>query len=57
MTFDDTYTDREFERALSAANQDLFNLDRPVEPDLSVEGLKGSLMSRLAVLFNGKQRS
>lgn len=53
MSFDDTYTDREFERALSDANQDLFGLHRPPEPDLSVEGLQGSFVSRLLALFRG----
>lgn len=53
MSFDDTYTDPEFERALSDANQELFGTHRPQEPDLSVQGLKGSLVSRLQALLRG----
>lgn len=53
MTFDETYTDREFERAFSEANQDLFTENGPAEPDLSVTGLSGSFVSRLLALFRG----
>jgi hypothetical protein len=51
MNFDDTYTDKEFESAFRDANADLFASGRPSEPDLQVQGLNGSLMSKLLALF------
>ena len=58
MQFEETYTDREFERALRAANADLFARERATpEPDLSVPGLSGSIVSRLLSLLIGDSRS
>jgi len=54
MSFEDTYTDREFERALRDANADLFASGGHMEPDLQVPGLSSSLMSRLLALFGGE---
>jgi hypothetical protein len=54
MSFEDTHTDREFERAFREANADLFAAGRHVEPDLQVPGLSSSLMSRLLALFGGE---
>lgn len=52
MNFEETYTDREFERALKAANADLFSRSRTSpEPDLSVPGLSGSIVTRLLSLL------
>lgn len=56
MNFDETYTDSEFERAFSAANADLFANGGPAEPDLSVPGLKGSIVFRLLALLRGDVR-
>ena len=51
--FEDTYTDKEFERALKDANADLFATGGRREPDLQVPGLSGSLISRFLALFGG----
>lgn len=48
--YDDTLTDREFADALCESH--LATVDRPdAEPDLHVEGLNHSLVSRLLALF------
>jgi len=51
MTYDDTYTDHEFEKSLAEANAELFASVKRGEPDLKVDGLDGSIMSRLLALF------
>lgn len=56
MDFDETYTDREFERAFNAANADLFATAGPREPDLEVPGLGGSIVARLLAMLSGDSR-
>jgi len=54
MTLDDTHTDLEFQRGFKEANQDWMGQAARREPDLAVDGLHSSLMSRLLSLFGVK---
>ena len=51
MTFDETYTDKDFEHRFKQANTDWMAEVARREPDLRVDGMRGSLMSRLLGLF------
>ena len=54
MPFDDTHTDQDFKRRLERANGEwLPHADRR-DPDLAVEGLAKSVLSRLLGLFSTK---
>jgi hypothetical protein len=50
-SFDQTYTDREFQRNLELADSEWMAALARREPDLAVEGLRGSLLSRVLELF------
>lgn len=54
MNFDDTMTEMDFKRPLLDANEERFAATTYPEPDLSVDGLRASIMSRLLGLFQGK---
>ncbi|HEY5567535.1 MAG TPA: hypothetical protein VIM81_09865 [Gammaproteobacteria bacterium] len=54
MTLDDTHTDLEFQRGFKEANQEWMGQAARREPDLAVDGLHSSLMSRLLSLFGVK---
>ena len=54
MAFDNTYTDQEFKRRLEKANDDWIAKAARREPDLTVDGLRGSLIARLLALFGAK---
>lgn len=53
--FDDTYTDAEFQKQMSQANSDWMAKVARSEPDLEVDGLHGSLLSRVLSIFTGKR--
>jgi len=54
-TFDQTYTDSDFERGLKQADSEWMAAHARREPDLVVHGLSGSLLSRLLALFTGRR--
>jgi hypothetical protein len=54
MTLDDTRTDLEFQRSFKEANQDWMGQVARREPDLTVDGLHSTLLSRLLSLFGIK---
>ena len=49
--FDVTLTDIEFKRDFVNQSEDWLQSARPAEPDLDVDGLRQSLMSRIFALF------
>lgn len=49
--FDDTYTDGDFHDRIKNANEEWIDESANADPDLAVEGLQGSFMSRLLALF------
>jgi hypothetical protein len=52
MNFDETYSDSDFQRALTDQHAEwLADAHRP-EPDLNVDGLRRSLLSRLLAFFD-----
>lgn len=54
MDFDDTLTERDFDRPiLEPSEERLLAALRP-EPDLAVDGLEHSVVSRLLALLGGK---
>jgi hypothetical protein len=55
MDFDDTMTETDFVRPLLDANEERFVMSLR-EPDLTVDGLEASLVSRLLTLLQGKSR-
>ena len=55
-SFDETYTDKEFERDLKQADADWMGAVARREPDLAVEGLRGSFMSKFLELFSAVKR-
>lgn len=55
-TFDQTYTDSDFERGLRQADTEWMAAHARREPDLEVRGLSGSFLSRLLALLTGKRR-
>jgi hypothetical protein len=54
MVFDDTYTDRDFKNGIREANDQWINQVAVGEPDLAVDGLRGTFFSRLLALFSAK---
>lgn len=54
MNFDETMTEMDFKRPLLEPNEERFAASIHPEPDLSVDGLAASFMSRLIGLFQGK---
>jgi hypothetical protein len=54
MTLDDTHTDLEFQPGFTEANQEWMRQVARPEPDLNVDGLHGSFISRLLSLFGSK---
>lgn len=57
MVFDDTYTDREIQRNLRDADEQWIGQVVSREPDLNVDGMRRSLLSRLLGLFSPKSHS
>lgn len=55
MDFDDTMTEADFQRPLLDATEERYVAAAVPEPDLAVDGLETSLMSRLFGLFLGKR--
>ena len=55
-SFDETYTDSEFVQELARADSDWMKKEARNEPDLDVEGLDGSLFSRVLHFFTGRSR-
>jgi hypothetical protein len=53
MAFDDTYTDRDFERGLRNANKDWLDQVARCEPDLDIDGMRKPLLARLLSFFGG----
>ena len=53
MDFDDTMTEADFVRPLLDANEERYVRARR-EPDLAVDGLEASLVTRLLTLLQGK---
>lgn len=52
MAPNDTMTERDFYTAVRNSANKAWG-DRPAEPDLGVDGLKGSILARLMALFTG----
>ena len=56
-TFDQTYADQDFQKQIAKAQAGwMRQVPRKAHPDLRVEGLSGSFISRLLGLFGGKSR-
>jgi hypothetical protein len=53
MSFDDTLTDDDFQRALRDSHDELLAGPVDAEPDLRVEGLSNSLLAKLLGLLRG----
>ena len=53
MSFEDTYTDSEFQKDITEADSEWMSGLARAEPDLEVEGLRNSLVSRVLGLFGG----
>ncbi len=51
MDFDDTMTEADFRRPLLDASEERYLSAMQAEPDLAVDGLEASLLSRLIGLF------
>lgn len=51
MSFDDTLTDDDFQRALRESQDDALAGPTDSDPDLRVEGLSNSLLAKLFGLF------
>ena len=57
-TFDDTYADQDFQHQLEQARSDwMASVPRPQQPDLNVEGLRGSLFARLVSALCGQRKA
>jgi hypothetical protein len=56
INFESTMTEADFKRPLLDANEERMARELRSEPDLSVDGLRGSLMSQLLTLFGGAKR-
>lgn len=57
-SFDDTYADQEFQQQMAQAQSGwMSQIPRSPQPDLSVEGLRGGIVSRLLGLLGGGRRS
>ena len=54
MNFEDTHTDSDFDRPILDMNEEGIARALRSEPDLVVDGLRGSLMSRFLALFGVK---
>jgi hypothetical protein len=52
--FDETYTDGDFQSRINEAKTEWMDEMARHEPDLTVEGLRGSFMSRLMSLFGAR---
>jgi hypothetical protein len=55
-TFDNTYTDAEFKQEILRADNEWMSQHARPEPDLNVDGLKPSLVSRVLGLFGRSGR-
>jgi hypothetical protein len=55
MNFEDTMTEIDFKRPLLDPTEERFIASLQPEPDLAVDGLDASWMSRLLSLFQGKR--
>jgi hypothetical protein len=55
MEFDDTLTEADFRRPLLEPSEERLLAMLRNEPDLAVDGLEHSLVSRLLTLFGGKR--
>lgn len=56
--FDDTYADQDFQRRLERARSGwMADLPRAQQPDLNVEGLRGSLLARLVSAVCGRRKT
>ena len=51
-TFDKTYTDADFQQEILRADSEWMSKHARPEPDLDVDGLKQSLLSRMLGLFS-----
>jgi hypothetical protein len=56
ISFESTMTEADFTRPLLDANEERMARELLGEPDLSVDGLAGSLSSWLVTLFGGSGR-
>lgn len=56
ISFDETYTDNEFQSKLQKADAEWMGAVARKEPDLAVEGLRGSFMSKFLELFSARKR-
>jgi len=55
-SFDETHADREFQRQIAQARSGWIDqVTESSEPDLGVEGLRGSLLSRLVNALKGRR--
>lgn len=55
MEFDDTLTEGDFERPILEPSEERLLESMCPEPDLSVDGLEHSVLSRLFALLTGKR--
>jgi hypothetical protein len=51
MKFDDTYADGDFQRRMQEAKNEWMDELASREPDLTVDGLRGTLMSRVLAML------
>jgi hypothetical protein len=55
-SFDQTYADHDFKQHIEQARAGwMKQVPRERHPDLSVEGMRGTLLSRLIGLFSGRR--
>jgi hypothetical protein len=55
-TFDETYADSDFKQHLDQAQSGwMAQVPRNRQPDLHVEGLRGSLLARVLSVFSGQR--
>jgi hypothetical protein len=56
--FDDTYADQDIQRQLAQARTEwMAGVPRAEQPDLNVEGLRGSLFARLVSALCGQRKA
>lgn len=56
QSFDETYADQEFQQRIADARASwMGQVPESSEPDLGVEGLKGSVLSRLLNALTGRR--
>jgi len=55
-SFDETYADQDFQRQIAEAQVGwMADVPRSAQPDLGVEGLRGSLLARLLGALRGRR--